>query len=317
MNLKRTSGAIAVAAMTLAVIACGTSAQEAATEDTEPQPISTLTQQAADQKQEPLTSNGQSESRRANAGATPKEDEPTTTLPAPAYRSADGTPTTNRTGTTGPVIVPQRTATPVPEPTAAPTIEANPKPREAWREFNQAQYEELLPTADEIRATGVTWTESAAISRCLGAGRKEDVTPETLQAKIANTWAPRGYSHVFLSIEREMQGLLEDQGGDYEQGSQSKRGEQLITEAKCLTFEAVHPELPVIRSGMEVAVQRITDRKWDHWRVGAYWMFKETFELDEINRWIPSREVELIGKPFVERVECETRHMRVTGPLCE
>lgn len=75
--------------------------------------------------------------------------------------------------------------------------------------------------------------------------------------------------------------------------------------------------MPVIRSGMELAVRRAEDGKWDHWRIGAYWMYKETYTLDEINRWIPSAEIEIIGQPYIEQVDCQTRHMRTPSAFCE
>ncbi len=316
MRLKRTISAMAIAAMTLTAMACGSDGGAPPRETREPRAQPVSTQAHAEERTDTQANRVQSTSAPATATSLP---ESRSTKPPTSDRTPEATPPTNpRPTNAGPVILPRRTATPTAEAPASATRDAGAKPREPWREFSRAQYEELLPKPDEIRQTGITWTEAELVRLCSAAGTiGVDTTSETLQKKVKSTWAPRGYGHVFPAIVDEMQGVIEDLGGDYARAGKSARGHQLLAEAKCTTHEAIHPELPVIRSGMEIALRRNDNGKWDHWRVGAYWIYKETYALDEINRWIPTREIELIGQPYIEQVDCATRYMKPPGRLCE
>ena len=239
---------------------------------------------------------------------------PPTSTPTPFPEPAPTATVAVHTQQGGSVMMqaPTSTPTPPPDPTPTPT----PVPGAYWERFTQAEYDQFLPPTGAIQWPG------QGICRIVGqiiSGKNtyslNDSTPDGIKSRLQ--WDHEEYGTMLFTR------LVGPRSAELMEQEQPDLFEPLRIEHFCGFAEALHPEIPVIRTTFEFNVRTGQGWKdsrgtkiyeWDAYRVEIRYIFVDNPE--HRSRYLRYR-MEQHGPILIEKLQspCDRTSVRVNPDI--
>ena len=287
----------------------GSSASDRSPGTPAPSPVSNTASVAACEPTETVNAGpaGQASNIPTQPAAPTDAVRPPTPTPSP-----EPVPTATvavHTQTGGSVIMqaPTSTPTPPPDPTPTPT----PVPGPYWKTFNETEYNQFLPPKGAIQWPG--------IGQCTSFGREYpigDSTPDGIKSRLQ--WVPSEFhgGRLFTTMVGPRSAELMEQ-------EQPDLFNPHHIEHFCGFAEALHPEVPVIRTTFEFSVRTgegwkndrgTTIYEWDAYRVEIRYIFVDNPE--HRSRYL-RYQMEQHGPILIEKLQspCDRTSVRVNPDI--